>query len=136
MDERLELLERAAGGDLDPRTRKLQVALIQDIAREGSAAAVPHLVDLALAEPGDLTPAGFAGPDVEMFDLSYWWETDAVRVEFVRLAALRALRRIEAEVSDGDVSAELNIRRDGANRDPMFLINIALAFALDVQDPP
>lgn len=136
VSERLELLERAVRGALDPRTRRLQVALIQDLAREGAVAAVPHLVDMALAEPGDLTPAGFAGPDAEMFDLSYWWETDAVRVEFVRLAALRALRHIEHEISDSDVLTELHNRRDGATRDLLHRINVAIGFVLDVQDPP
>lgn len=136
VNERLDVLEQAARGELDPRTRRLQVAVIQDLAREGAIASVPHLVDLAIAEPGELTPAGFAGPEAEMFDLSYWWESDAVRVEFVRLAALRALRQIEYEISDSDVLTDLLGRRVGADAEQILRINVAAAFVLDVQEPP
>lgn len=136
VNERLGLLERAARGELDPRTRRLQVAVIGDAAREDAVAALPHLVELALVEPGGLTSAGFAGPDAEMFDLSYTWETDAVRVEFVRLAALRALRQVLQNGSGSDVLTELRSRANTSDRDLLHRINWAMAYVLDVQDPP
>ena len=135
--EKLEILERAARGGLDRRTRKLQAALIDDLARQNVVEAVEYLVDLALAKPAGLTPVGFAGPEAEIFDLSYTWETDAVRVEYIRLAALRALRKLEeAPEERGLVLATLRRRRAQADADRLRRINIAMAFVLDGMEPP
>lgn len=134
--ERLEVLRRAVRGELDPRTRKLQVGIIEDLAREGAVDAVPLLVELALAEPGNLEPVGFAGPDAPAFDLSYQWESDAVRVEFVRLAALRALRRIFNESPHANVIEVLSLHQDRENPDLVRRINFVVAYVLDYQEPP
>lgn len=136
ISEKLDLLARAAGGTLDVRTRKLQVGLIQDLARQGVIEAVEHLTDLALAAPGDMTLVGFPGPESETFDLSYRWETNAVRVEFVRLAALRALRLLTHGPEGNTVVDAVNGRLRGANTETVHKINIALAFVLDVSEPP
>lgn len=134
--ERLGILRQAARGELDPRTRRLQVALIQDLARENAAEAIPDLVALALAKPGDLTFVGFPGPDAGTFDLSYRWETEAVRVEFVRLAALRALRKLDTDVSDAGVLDALYGHEADEDPDMVRRFNVAEAFLLDYHEPP
>lgn len=105
-------------------------------AHQAVVEAVGHLVDLAIAPQEDLNPAGFSVPEQEMFDLSHRWETDAVRTEFVRLAAIRALRRIELDSNQGDVLTELRSRAPGADPEALRHINIAMAFVPDGTERP
>lgn len=133
---RLELLDQVIDGELASSSRTFQVALVEDLGKLESGDAVPRLVDLAMAEPGDMKLV--ANPDTEpgVVDLGDMWESDAARVEFVRLAALRALRRIyNANVEDTAMEL-LSSRFESGTPDERRRAHVAMAFIAAYIEPP
>lgn len=128
--ELLALIRRLKNGELDRNSRTFQVALIQHLGDLEMEDAVSDLVDLACASLGS---NDLIGPD-------HHPETVAVRVEFRRLAALKALRHIAGGISvesiEGYRSTERELDRHRESGQPEYVAraDFTWAFVGDYKD--
>lgn len=136
VEVRLRILDQLVSGELASASRTFQVALVEDLGSLKSTEAVPRLVDLAMAEAGEMKIV--ANPDTEpdVLDFGDRWESDAARVEFVRLAALRALRKMYYESGDDAGMELLSSRYESGTLDERRRAHVAMAFIASYVDPP
>lgn len=136
IEEKLRLLERLVQGDLDTSSRIFQVELVKDLGEARSEEAVPLLVALVVAEHGSLGLVADFDPNQDVFDLGDAHETRAARMEYLRLASLRALRRIWHERGSNRVLDELERQRKSANPEQLVWISFAIVFITAYEEPP
>lgn len=136
VEVRLRLLDQVISGELASASRTFQAALVEDLGNLESEEAVPHLVDLAMAEPGEMKLVANPDPEPDVFDLGDMWESDAARVEFVRLAAIKALRKIYNAKADSKTLDILSDRFQSGTQDERRRAHVAMAFIASYVDPP
>jgi hypothetical protein len=112
------------------------VGLVEDLGNLHSIEAVPRLVDLAMAEVGEMKRVANPDPEPGVIDLGDFYESDAARVEFVRLAALRALRKIYYATNDDTGMELLGGRFESGTLDQRRRAQVAIAFIASYVDPP
>lgn len=136
IEEKLRLLERLVKGDLDTSNRIFQVELVKDLGEARSDEAVPLLVELVVAEQGVLGLVADFDPNQDAFELGDAYETRAALTEYLRLASLRALRRIWHEDGSSRVFDELEGHRKSANPEQLVWISYAVVFITAYEEPP
>lgn len=136
VEEKLRLLERLVQGDLDTSNRIFQVELVKDLGEARSEEAVPLLVELVVAERGGFGLVADFDPNQDVFELGDAYETRAARTEYLRLASLRALRRIWHEDGSNRVFDELDRHRKSATSEQLVWISFAVVFITAYEEPP
>lgn len=89
-----------------------------------------------VAEPADLSLVPLREPEPGVVDVGNARETRAVRSEFLRLAALRALRRFWKGDGTNRVFEDLGRKWESASPQQRAWLNLADVFVTAYEEPP